>query len=233
MAVDKSSLPELRRVGVVRAAADPLVAMEVVAAGVAALEEMLPNGGLPIGFISEVRGGASSGRLTIAVRVVLRALEAGERAAFVTSPLFFPGLTPGLAAALDGALFVRVACLEDGIAAAEVLATTGSVDLLVVDVVGLHCSEKAKLPDATLARLERAARSERVAVLMLMDETSSRLIGLGAKAAIRVELRASDDTSFPDGASRPIASLDRSRFRRALVRDAVPIGPGTGLVVAR
>lgn len=214
LATTKPTLPELKRSGVIRLAAEPLVPNSVVAAGDAVLMDLLPGGGFPVGFITELRGTASSGRLTLAVRILLRALGAGERAAFVTSPRFFPGLTPGLTSALDGALFCRILRLEDGLAASEVLVTAGSVDLLIVDAVGLLTRHDIVLPDAILARLERAARAERVAVVILTDETAAHTTGLGSKAAIRIELAASD-SNLPDGARRPTASLVRSRFHRS------------------
>jgi RecA/RadA recombinase len=219
--VVSAGIQELRRSGVVRMAAEPVTATAVVAAGDALLADLLPDGGFPVGFISELRGNASSGRLTLAVRVLLRALAAGERAAFVTSVGFFPGLAPWLASALDGALFCRVTRLEDGLAAVEVLATTGSVDLLVIDAVGLRASDTAVLPDSTMARIERAARSERVAIVALTDEVSARAVALGSRPAIRIELVA-PDSFIPNGARQPTVSLVRSRFNRASSSGSAP-----------
>ncbi|MBK6316016.1 MAG: hypothetical protein IPF53_17410 [Blastocatellia bacterium] len=184
MPVDESRLADLRRSGVVRAGADPLPVPETVAAGDPLLAAFLPGGGFPCGHITEVRGAPSSGRLSVAVRAVLRALALGQRPALVTTRGFFPGLAPWLPAALHATLVCRVADLTEGLGAAEVLATAGAVDLLIVDVAGLAGLAGDPRPagaDASLARLERAARAEQLALVLLTDERSAATIGLSAK----------------------------------------------------
>lgn len=107
-AKDGSRLVELRQSGIVRPAAKPSVASRVVAAGDPHNRGLLPNGGFPVGCISEIRGESSSGRLTVAIRTLVRAVDACERAALVTSHGFFLGLAPGLASALHGVLVCRM-----------------------------------------------------------------------------------------------------------------------------
>lgn len=212
-AIDDTRLLELRKSGIVRPAAEPAVASRVGAAGDPLFRGLLPESGFPAGCITEIRGDASSGRLTLAVRMLLRALAASERAALVTSPEFFPGLAPRLASALHGALVCRMRCIEDGLGAAEVLATSGAVDLLVIDAVGLRLMSDARVPDATIARIERAARAEGVAVVILTNATAAHAIGLGSKSAIRLETDCAT-IGTPDGVLRPRLTLTRSRFAR-------------------
>lgn len=209
----ESRLVELRQSGIVRTATEPDVVSRVVAAGDPLYRGLLPNGGFPVGCISEIRGDASSGRLTVAVRTLLRAVQASERAALVTSLGFFPGLTSGLASALDGVLVCRMRSLDEALAAAEVLATSGAVDLLVVDVVGLHSGSESRARETTIARIERAARAAGAAIVVLTSAASAHAIGLGSKAAIRLET-ATARSGLPDGEMRPSLTLVRSRFAR-------------------
>lgn len=228
MPVDDRPLADLRRSGVVRAGADPLPVPETVAAGDPLLAAFLPGGGFPCGHITEVRGTPSSGRLSVAVRAIIRALALGQRPALVTTRGFFPGLVPWLPAALDATLVCRVADLTDGLGAAEVLATAGAVDLLVVDVAGLAgLTGLAGLAgdgrpagaDASLARLERAARAEQLALVLLTDERSAATIGLGAKPSLRIELHAAA-SGTPDGRLVVHPSVVRSRFAQPTASSA-------------
>lgn len=227
MPVDDRPLADLRRSGVVRAGAEPLPVPETVAAGDPLLAAFLPGGGFPCGHITEVRGTPSSGRLSVAVRAVLRALALGQRPALVTTRGFFPGLAPWLPAALHATLVCRVADLAEGLGAAEVLATAGAVDLLVVDVAGLAALAGDTRPagaDASLARLERAARAEHLALVLLTDERSAATIGLGAKPSLRIELHAAA-SGAPDGRLVVHPSIVRSRFARP---PAAPATPASG-----
>lgn len=211
--VDDRPLADLRRSGVVRAGAEPLPVPETVASGDPLLAAFLPGGGFPCGHITEIRGTPSSGRLSITIRAILRALALGQRPALVTTRGFFPGLVPWLPAALDATLVCRVADLAEGLGAAEVLATAGAVDLLVLDAVGLAGDGRPAGADASLARLERAARAERLALVLLTDERSAATIGLGAKPSLRIELHAAA-SGVPDGRFVVHPSIVRSRFAR-------------------
>lgn len=213
--VDDGRLADLRRSGVVRAGADPLPIPETVATGDPLLSPVLPGDGFPCGHITEVRGTPSSGRLSVTVRALLRALALGQRPALVTTLGFFPGLVPWLPAALDATLVCRVANLAEGLGAAEVLATAGAVDLLVVDVVGLAGDGRPAGAEASLARLERATRAERLALVLLTDERSAITIGLGAKPSLRIELHAAA-SGTPDGRLVVHPTIVRSRFARPL-----------------
>lgn len=207
-----SRLYELRRSGVVRSAAAPAVASRVLAQGDPLLRELLPGGGFPAGHIVELRGSASSGRLTLAVRILLRSVASSERAAFVASREFFPGLSPGLSGALDGVLVCRMRSLDDALGAAEVLASSGAVDLLVVDAIGLCPPTVTRANGSAIARIERSARTEGVAVVVLTDPTSAAAIGLGSKASIRL-LTDCERIGTPDGCLRARVTLARSRFQ--------------------
>lgn len=222
--IDGRRLADLRRSGVVRAGADPLPLPETVAGGDALLSAVLPGGGFPAGHITEVRGTSSSGRLSVAVRAILRALALGERPALVTTPGFFPGLVPWLPAALGDTLVCRVAGLVEGLGAAEVLATAGAVDLLVVDVAGLAAAARPPGADASIARLERAARAERLALVLLTDEGSAALVGLGSKPSLRLELHAAR-TGVPDGRLVIHPTVLRSRFARTQGTSLRPAAP--------
>src|SRR5205085_11713308 len=111
----------------VRARAD-----QVVPTGIAVLDGILPGGGVPCGYITELAGPASCGKLGIATRALAAVLRGGERAALVdTARAFFPALSPELANALARLLVCRVPSAVDGLAATDLLAASGSLALVV------------------------------------------------------------------------------------------------------
>jgi protein ImuA len=204
---------ELARAGLVRRGAGGLATRvgRVVPTGIAAVDAILPGGGVPCGCVTEVAGPPSCGKLAVATRVLVGVLAAGERAALVdTTRSFFPALSPALARALAPLLVCRVSGAADGLAAAELLAGSGAMALVVVDLVTARGPLDAAAR-AAVARLERAGRDGQAAVLAVTQPARGAGGVLGPDASLRLEVSA--DRVWPP--SRPAESrvrVARSRF---------------------
>ncbi len=215
---DRAKLDELARRGVVRRGAGGVTVRpeRVVPTGVGMLDAVLPGGGLPGGYVTELAGPPSCGKLGLAVRALAAALAEGDRAAFVdTSHTFFPA-TPDLVRALARLLVCRVPSALDGIAAAELLAA-GGIGLVVVDLAGAGAFDAATR--AALVRLGRAAREEGAAVLAITQPPPGIEGLLGTLAALRVTVSAAH-RRVRDGRIDAVVELARSRFGHDTARRA-------------
>lgn len=214
----RKRLKDLERAGLVRTGRPNRDPVESIGSGNRALDAMLPGAGFPRGYLTELSGSASSGKLTIAARALASASRAGDRTAIVTSPLFFPGLAPGLARALETVLVCRVTSTVDALVAAETLATSGGIDLLVVDLAAMEDVGEG-FPSA-VARLERAVRQERVATILLTDPLAATHVSVGSAAALRLDVSA-ERAAMPNGRIASRVRTARSRFGRVGARKAV------------
>ena len=211
------SLADLARSGAVRRGAEGLGAraVRVLPTGVAALDAALPGGGLPCGFVAELAGPASCGKLGLATRVLARALAAGERAALVDAAGAFYPLSPDLVRALARLLVCRVPTPLDAVAAAELLAAAG-FDLVVVDLA-LARAPLAGAFRTALARLAAAARDREAAVVAVTEPPAGAEGLLGSAAAVRLAVTAAP-ARVPDGRIESRVRLARSRVARERTR---------------
>jgi hypothetical protein len=209
MAVE--TMESLTRSGLVRKGVSQLRIPDVVPTRIPGVDGLLPGGGLPCGYMTELSGGASSGKLTIATRALAAVLRDGERAALVDmGGRFFPALSPAFTRALQRLLVCRVATLADGIASAELLVGSGGMALVVVDLIaaGAGLNDAAR---SALARLERVTRAAQTAVLLV---TESRFGGegvLGSSVALRLEATA-ERRRVSTGRIESVVRVARNRF---------------------
>jgi protein ImuA len=108
-----------------------------VACGLEGVDALLP-GGFPCGALSELRGGASSGKTAVALATIAR-LPRGALAAFVDGRgELYPPAAAGLGVDLDRLLMVRPPAGEEGFRlalwAAEALLGSGAFAVVVIDV---------------------------------------------------------------------------------------------------
>ncbi len=131
---------------------------EQVATGIAALDQMLPNGGLPRGRLSAwaPHGGATS----ILRAACLATVAGGERSAWIDGDLTVAGACWG-----DGPVLVRPTSRLHALRAADELLRSGGFSLLIL--------AGTEPQGAEVVRLTRAAR-----------EGGAALVTIGAAAAM-------------------------------------------------
>ena len=160
---------------------------EVVSTGFAALDDILALGGLPRRSSAALRGGASSGKTTLALRCVAEAQASGSIAAWLDLPRSFDPLE-AVARGVDlgWLVILRPVGPEEGFRLAGALLSGRAVDLLVVDL-------PPRLPARQASLLRRlAAHARRIGARLLTLEPpglADVLHGaLGEGGGLRLEL---------------------------------------------
>ena len=145
----------------------PSAPRDAIATTVPGLDRLL-CGGLPRGGVVEIsdKGRRSSGRFSIGLAALAAATSSGEAAALVDlGGHLDPQSAQAAGADLTRLLWVRPARLKEAVASVEMLLATGFP--LVVADLGLAPVRGAIVPDAAWVRLERAARAQNAALLLL------------------------------------------------------------------
>lgn len=198
----------------------------VVRTGFAALDAILGTGGVPRSAALAVRGAASSGKTTLALRLAAEAQAAGSIVAYLD---LARSLDPVEAVArgvrLEWLVVLEPASLDEALAMAGALVAGRSVDLLIVDlpaergspvVARTRSSRDGRRPPSVADRLGRlAALARRADVLLVVLEPP----GLPAPVS----------TAIAESAGLRLELARRSWIR--LGRDVV--GQWTEVVVAR
>ncbi len=167
----------------------------VVPTGFAALDAVLGTGGLPRSATVTLRGGVSSGRTTLALRVAAEAQAAGSIVAWLDLARAFDpveAVARGVSLAWLAVLVPRD--LEEALAMAGSLLAARTVDLLVLDlpegrdpaVAGVRAGDR-------LGRLAAFARRAGTLLLVLAPEGLGRGLAAAVDEAsgLRLELRRS------------------------------------------
>jgi recombination protein RecA len=106
----------------------------VLSTGFAALDAALGVGGLPRGSIVEIFGPASSGKTTLALQFVARAMQAGAAAAWIDAEhVFDPPQAQQLGVPLERLPLARPDSAEQALEIARQLVSSAGLDLLVID----------------------------------------------------------------------------------------------------
>lgn len=206
-----------------RPPADGIVAFPT---GIAALDAVLPAGGIPRGRLTELRGAPGQGRTTLLREVVGTTLCAGRWVAVVDAtrtlapadwaPLLdrarraraATGWSPGR----DDPALPRLAVIrphepERAAWCADVLLRAGAFALVVLDGA-------AALPRATVVRLARLAHDRQVALILSGDDAPGTPPPIGAALRLGVALASEPATNGasrrrrPDGGpSTPVLAL--------------------------
>ena len=179
-----------------------------MALGRPGLDELL-GGGMPRGQVIEISGAPSSGKATLGFAVCLRALEAGQAAAWIdVGGCFWPLAAAEAGAPLERLLVVRLEQASSALRAAHILlSSAGAVAALVIDL-----PPGAALPrERELVALQRLA--ERSASALVFRPARARTSpSIGSQVALRLHV---DRIAAAAGA--PDALLDR-RLRIEVLR---------------
>ena len=165
----------------------PIPDAEIVPTGFPALDAILGIGGLPRRATATLRGDASSGKTTLALRCVTAAQTAGAIVAWLDLGRAFDPLEAAARGVdLRWLVVLRPADPEEGLRLAGALVSGRAVDLLVLDL-------PPRLPATHEALLRRlAAHARRIGVQLLVVEPAAlppALHGALAEAAgLRLEL---------------------------------------------
>lgn len=143
---------------------------EVVASGLAALDEGLLSGGFPRGQISVLSGLPGTGRMTVAAHVLAAETQRGRAAAWIDAERsLYPPALVRLGVELTRLLIVRPARPELVVKATELVVDAGAFGVVVLSGLSRN------LESAEARRLHLATRQARVAMLVLLEPA----LGLG------------------------------------------------------
>ncbi|HUE40217.1 MAG TPA: hypothetical protein VMR29_11980 [Candidatus Binatia bacterium] len=175
-----SSLPKGVTLGELRGRGD-----ERLSSGSATLDRLL-GGGFPRGRLSEVFGGASSGRTSLALRLLAATTVEGEIAALVDCrDRLDPRCARAAGIVLSRVLWVRPSDERDALRCCEILLGTERLGLVVLDLAdGVSPIAAARFSSAW-PRLAREAAAAHVTLVLLSRERLA-----GSFAALCVALRA-------------------------------------------
>jgi recombination protein RecA len=114
----------------------PQLTIESISTGAMALDLALGVGGLPRGRIVEVYGPESSGKSTLAMRVVAEAQRTGGKCAYIDAEhAMDPIYAQAIGVDIDELLIAQPDTGEQGLEIADMLIRSGSLDVIVIDSV--------------------------------------------------------------------------------------------------
>lgn len=114
----------------------PNVEVSVIPSGSLLLDEALGVGGYPKGRIIEIYGPESSGKTTLALHAIAECQKKGGRAAFIDAEhAIDPEYSKNLGVNIDDLILSQPDSGEQALEIAEMLASSGAIDLLIVDSV--------------------------------------------------------------------------------------------------
>ena len=114
----------------------PSVDVSVIPSGSLLLDEALGVGGYPRGRIIEIFGPESSGKTTLALHAIAECQKQGGRAAFIDAEhAIDPVYAKKLGVNIDELILSQPDSGEQALEITEMLASSGAIDLLIVDSV--------------------------------------------------------------------------------------------------
>ena len=149
--------------------------------GLPVLDKAL-GGGVPRGRLTEIHGGMTGGKLTLARALLETTLGGDGRVAWVDlAGMFLPPETMA-EASLRHLLVLRPSEPEAARNATGILARSGAWELLVADFTG----HRHRIPPAWVQKLARALRNSATACVLLHDEGARTL---GDTISLRLQVR--------------------------------------------
>jgi recombination protein RecA len=191
-------------------------AVSAIPTGSLAVDAALGVGGLPRGRVVEIYGPESSGKTTLALSTIAQAQKLGGVAAFIDAEhAMDPIYAARLGVDIDNLLVSQPDSGEQALQIADVLVSSGSIDILVVDSVAAlvpraelegevgdtHVGLQARLMSQALRKLTgHVARSnccmvfinqlrEKIGVMFGSPETTSGGRALKFYASVRIDIR--------------------------------------------
>ncbi|MBQ9457760.1 MAG: recombinase RecA [Bacilli bacterium] len=114
----------------------PHVNVDVIPSGSILLDQALGVGGYPKGRIIEIYGPESSGKTTLALEAIAQAQKKGGTAAFIDAEhAIDPEYAAKLGVNIDDLILSQPDSGEQALEIAEMLASSGAIDLMVIDSV--------------------------------------------------------------------------------------------------
>ena len=165
----------------------------IIRTGFASLDAILGPGGLPRSASVAIRGDGSSGRTTVALRLVAEAQASGAVVAWLDlARTFDPVEAVARGVRLEWLVVITPAALDEGLAIAGSLLAGRSVDLLLLDLPGgrLAATDRPAHIATRLGRLAALARrAESLFVILEPPGIGSPLVtAVGAATGLRLEL---------------------------------------------
>ena len=115
---------------------EPDSEISAISTGSLSLDLALGVGGVPRGRIVEIYGPESSGKTTVALHIIAEAQKAGGEAAFIDAEhALDPRYAKKLGVNINELLVSQPDCGEDALSIAEALASSGAIDIIVIDSV--------------------------------------------------------------------------------------------------
>jgi recombination protein RecA len=112
------------------------VPVSTISSGSLAVDHALGVGGFPRGRVVEIFGPESSGKTTLTLHLIAEAQKAGGYAAFIDAEhALDPAYARALGVQIDDLIVSQPDCGEQALDIAAALASSGSVDLIVIDSV--------------------------------------------------------------------------------------------------
>lgn len=156
-----------------------LVKIPVIPTGSILLDEATGVGGYPRGRIIEIFGPESSGKTTLALHAIAETQKAGGIAAFVDAEhALDPVYAENLGVDIDNLWVSQPDSGEQGLAIAESLVRSGSLDLIVVDSVAALTPEAEIRGDMGDSHMGLQAR--------LMSQALRKLTGIISKTSCSI-----------------------------------------------
>ena len=116
--------------------AQAAVTVQTISTGSISLDCALGVGGMPRGRVCEIFGPESSGKTTLMLHMIANAQKAGGLAVFIDAEhAFDPKYAKNLGVNLDDLLISQPSSGEEALSIAEILAKSGTVDIIAIDSV--------------------------------------------------------------------------------------------------
>jgi hypothetical protein len=200
------------------------VRLGALASGCVAIDELLPERGIPRGKLTEVAGRCSSGKTSLVFALVRQTLEQKEGVAWVDPwKAFYAPSAAHAGIPLEKLLLIQPPKVTEIFRAAEHLVRSGAFALVVLDAVGLP----GRGVTSPLFRLSRLALRKRAAVVLLTDHPD-QVLSLGSAIALRLCIERRSYCFDPE----PKPPFDLTGYRIEVEVGKTRVGPmgGTRLV---
>ena len=158
------------------------LANDAIPTGSLALDVALGIGGIPRGRVTEVFGGESAGKSTLAIHIMAETQKLGGTAAYVdVEHAMDPGYAANCGLNLDDLLIAQPDSAEQALDITEQLVRSGAVDTIIIDSVAAlvpqaeidgdmgdsHMGLQARLMSQALRKLTSAINRSRTAVVFI------------------------------------------------------------------
>ena len=203
--------------GAIMTLTDPgLQKIEVLPTGIPTLDEALMVGGLPRGRMTEIFGQESTGKSTIAMKIIANLQKQGGKAAYVdVEHTLEPVYAEKLGVDLKALLISQPNSGEEALQICESLIKTGKLDAIIVDTVAALTPMREwekELGDQQIASLARLMSQSLRRLMIVLHGSKTALIFLNQ---VRMTMALyGDKTTTPGGLALKFYSSVRINLRR-------------------